>query len=198
MATINLAPGTQYLAGIRRRRQSLFMLAGGVALATVVVWAGLFVWQQRAQQQFTEVQASVASIERRIVEAGPDVQRITLFEQRLGALENLLENHLSYGPILRELERLLPGPTVLQEISIDADLGSVTLIGVTPNVDEVAQTLASLSSDTGHPTLFKRVELGTVTRNEVSAPDGVVTTSYGFQANLEFRPDVLRQGFVNP
>src|SRR5688572_11329830 len=116
MATINLAPGTQYLAGIRRRRRFLFMLSAGIIIVLLLVWGGLEAAARSIEGKLVSTQGELRTLERQIAEAGPDVDRITLFEERLTAVNVLLNGHRSYTPILKELERLLPSATVLTNL----------------------------------------------------------------------------------
>lgn len=187
MATINLAPGTQYLAAIRRRRRNLFMVAGGIVVIVVLVWGGLSLAVVSAQRALAAAQGELSSLERNIAEAGPDVARIALFEERLEAAAKLLTNHKVYTPMLKELERLIPPPTVLTNLTIDSEKAIAEVSGTTPNIDEVAQVLASFESSIARPTMFATTELQSVLRNEIkSAEGGPTTVEYIFRAILSF------------
>src|SRR5687768_5749657 len=74
MATINLAPGTQYIAAIRRRRRFLYGISTMIVVAVVLVWAGLFIMNQASARSIQEAQGELSALERRIAEAGPDVE----------------------------------------------------------------------------------------------------------------------------
>ncbi|MEX1997901.1 MAG: hypothetical protein WEA04_04495 [Candidatus Andersenbacteria bacterium] len=193
MATINLAPGTAYLASIRRRRRALFSLSIGIVVLLVVMWGILAGLQSSAARALTRSQAQLQGLERRIIEAGDDVTRITLFEERIDALEELLATHVSPLPLLQEIERLLPAPTVLIDLEMTTREGQLIVSGNTPNIDEVAQTLASLTTSPTRKTMFTAVDLASIARNETASPDGTVTTiNYSFQATLNFPPEALQ------
>ena len=191
MATINLAPGTQYLTAIRRRRRFLYGLSAVVIALVVLIWATLFFMNQAAARNLQEAQGELSALERRIAEAGPDVERITLFEQRLAAVDSLLDRHSKYSVALLEIERLLPPPTVLTNLNIDTRLGVADIVGKTPTIDEVAQTLASLATTPGRTTIFKEAELQSILRNEVKTGDVVTGVEYVFKARLPFNPSIL-------
>lgn len=195
MATINLAPGTQYLAGIRRRRRFLFTLSAGIIVVLVLGWGTLEVAARSAEEKLVTHQGELRTLERQIVEAGPDVERVTLFEERLAAVNILLNGHRSYTPLLKELERLLPPATVLTNLTIDSEKATTEVSGTTPNIDDVAQALASLTSSPEHPTVFSTVELQSILRNEIKSGEGAPTTiEYVFKAVLTFDGKVLSTG----
>src|SRR5687768_15477566 len=98
---------------------------------------------QALARSVQEAQGELSALERRIAEAGPDVERITLFEERLAAVDTLLDQHSKYSRALLELERLLPPPTVLTSLSIDTQKAIADIVGRTTSIDEVAQALAS-------------------------------------------------------
>lgn len=192
MATINLAPSTQYLSAMRRRRRRLFLL---IFLLMVVIggaWGVLVVWRQQATRKMADAQVELRLVQQRITELGPDLARVTAFEQRLAALDDLLDRHVSWAPLLTDLERLLPQPTVLKSIEAEASTGEMNVTGTTPTIDEIAQTLASVESQTDRATKFTRASLASVKRKEVTAPDSpVVTINYEFSATFYFAPQTI-------
>lgn len=192
MATINLAPGTQYIAAIRRRQRTLFSLSAGIIIAVVLVWAGLFLLNQAAEKNLLQTQGELSALERSLAEMGPDVERITLFEERLAALDSLLDHHSRYTPLLQEIERLLPPPTVLTTLAVNTQRGVAEMTGTTPNIDEVAQTLASLTASPGRATVFNQAELQSIVRNEIKSVEGGPTlVEYIFTAKFPFDAKIL-------
>ncbi len=192
MATINLAPGTQYLATQRRRRTMLFGLSAGIVVTVGAVWIILFLLVQQQRDALAAAEQELAAAERKIAEAGPDVERITFFEDRLQAVDQLISSHVAITPLFKELERLMPTTTALTHVDMDTERGNIDVTGVTPTMDEIAQALASLSTSVGRATLFPSAELSGVTRVEKKTEDGLGTiTEYQFTAKLPFNKSAL-------
>ncbi|MEX2055018.1 MAG: hypothetical protein WD972_02450 [Candidatus Andersenbacteria bacterium] len=196
MATINLAPGTQYLTALRRRRRWLFILSTVITIVVMLVGVGLWLYSERTERAITVVQEELRGVETQIAAMGPEVDRINLFEQRLAVLDTLLQNHISWSPFFTDLERLLPAPTVLNELQVDIALQSATIVATTPTIDEVAQTLASLTSSPTRPTIFQATNLNNIKRVESAIPDAPVSVVYSFNAKLPFRAELLKTSRV--
>lgn len=193
MATINLAPGAQYLTVVRRRRRALFAVTAAIIVVVLLVGAVLFWMERRATEGLALAMGQLQTLETKIAELGPEVSRVTLFEERLKALDGLLANHINWVPLLQEIERLQPGATVLTELKADSRKGQLELQGSTPNIDEVAQALASLSTSAGRATMFTSTSLTSVVRKEVTTPDSpAVSVQYTFGATADFPLTVLR------
>lgn len=193
MATsINLAPGTQYIVASRQRRQRLYLLSMVIAALAAIAWAGLAMYKWQAEKKLTAVTGNLQTLEAAISKLDTDAKRIVLFEQRLKNLDQLLDAHISWNPLLAEIERLLPVTTVLTAIGVDSTQTTLTVSGFTPDIDQVAQTLASLIDAPGHKTIFSRALINTITRQEQKNSDGTLgTTRYEFGAELTFDPQVL-------
>jgi Tfp pilus assembly protein PilN len=191
--TINLAPGTQHIVALRARRQRLFMAAALIALAAVVIWGGLYVYQRQLLSSEKEITARVQSVQAEIANLDSDAQRIILFEERLRDLGALLDGHISWNPILADIERLLPPTTTITSMQMDIDSNSIALIGSTPDMDQVALTLASLGNSPGHKTAFTEATINGVSRQEEgSTVEGTLTPlKYNFDAKLTFDPAIL-------
>ncbi len=194
MATsINLAPGTQYIVASQKRRQRLYFLSAVIAILAIVVWAALGIYKWQAGNKLAEASTNLQTVEGEISKLDTDAKRIVLFEQRLKNLDQLLDGHISWNPLLAEIERLLPPTTVVTALSVDSSQSTMTLSGFTPDVDQVAQTLASLTNASDHKTLFSGASINTITRQEQKNPDGTAgPVRYQFGAELTFDPSVLQ------
>ncbi|MDP3997545.1 MAG: PilN domain-containing protein [bacterium] len=189
MAQINLAPGTQYALAARRRRQRLFMLSILVMAVLLIVWGGLFLIERVFKQRLGSDQTALAALETEITRVGPDVSRIQLFEGRVQVLGSLLDNHVNWNPLLQELEKLLPPETVLTSLRAGVDNNTVDISGTTPNIDVVAQTLASLADQPDRPTVFSSGNVKSINRVTDKDEQGNITASYfTFNGTLEIKP----------
>lgn len=194
MATsINLAPGTQYLIEARKRRRRLLIISAGIVVVTALVFFGLLLYQSTLDTQISGVQDKIRNVDGQIAELENEAKRIVLFENRLRALDILLNAHVSWNPFFTDLERLLPATTIIKSLDVAADDGKVSLTGITPDVDSSALLLASFLSSQAHPTIFQTGKLGNVARTETRGDGGQVTSvSYQFSANLSFNPSILQ------
>lgn len=147
MAQINLAPGSQYLIVVRRRRRMIYGIAVVVAIATVIAGVVLQIMVSSARSELQKVSQQVSAVETEIAEASEDIKRIQLFESRLTNIGQLLAKHKTWSPYLQELERLLPPETILTSFKGSFDKRVIELSGTTPHIDLAAQTLASLQNE---------------------------------------------------
>lgn len=195
MAEINLAPGTEYLAQARRRRRRVFSIAALIALLMLAAWGGLFLFRSSLQRQQRDLDSQLSAVEAEILRLGEQAERVKLFEERLGAIAGLINTHVSWDPFLKDLERVLPPPTVITRLKVDTKSGTVEIGGETPDVDAVAQTLASLAGAPARPTIFKSAALDSINRHEQTTPEGqVVGVRYEFAAVLTLDSQQLRYG----
>lgn len=195
MAEINLAPGTEYVALARKRRQRVYGIAVVLLIAIGVVWGGLFLVQQRLEQNKREVQSGLAGVEAEITRLGDEARRVELFADRLEGLAVLLDKHITWDPFLADLERLLPPPVVMDLVQVDVSQGNVSIQGTTPDVEQVAQTLASLVSGPGRLTLFPDAKLNGIVREEIVNEVGeTVAATYNFAAELTLETEKIRYG----
>lgn len=195
MAEINLAPGSEYVLFARRRRRRVYALTVLIALLVGLTWGGLFLLRGRYAGQHQDLTEQVAGVEAEILRLGDQAQRVQLFEERLTAIAGLLDNHIAWDPFLKELERILPPPAAITRLGIDTGSHSVELAGEAPDIDVVAQTLASVISTPARPTAFTAATLGSVSRLEQTTPDGqVVGVRYTFTANLILDPKYIQYG----
>lgn len=178
MAQINLAPQTQFAAAARRRRRVLYIIAAGVLVVLLLAWLVLFGLRQRAQAHVTAVDESIASLETEITRLGDDVDRVASFEGRLSALETLLDQHVTWTPLLQEFERLLPPAVTLTSLEVSEGGSTIRIGGIAPNLDDIAQLLASLESGSDRQTLFGDVSLQNTFREEQINDEGVVVSAH--------------------
>lgn len=192
MATINLAPTNEYSVAIQKRQRLLLIITGVVIVLLLTFWAILFFLTWQVGQQNEKRQATLSSVETEIAKLRDTAERVVLFERRLQSMDTLLKQHVSWDPLLREIERLLPPSATLQQARMRLDDGTITVNGSTPNLDELAQTVASLTSSTEHPTIFKTVTLTHSERHEEVANNQVLSTVYNFGMEMSFDPQELR------
>lgn len=193
MAAINLAPGTEYLALARKRKRHLYVVTGALAIVLLGIWGGLFMFRQQVKGQEQEVDRRIAAIEAEITRLGEEADRIRLFEARLTELDILLDNHTTWDPLLRELERLLPPPIVLTGADVNAENGTIHVDGQTTDIDIVAQTLASLQSTPIRETIFSSANVSNIQReSSENTETGEVSVSYKFVAEMSFNPAALK------
>ena len=173
MPSINLAPGTQYIIAARKRRARLYVIAGVIVLVFLLGWGGLFAYKQSLVQQQDKVQQEITNADGRIEELKEDAIRVTLFERRLTEVKKLLDSHITWAPVLSDLERLLPADTVLTNIDASSDSNVITLQGTTGQMDQVSLAIASLSAGQGHPSIFESGSVKVIQRQEQKNGDQV-------------------------
>lgn len=195
MAEINLAPGTEYMGLLRKRRRRVVGIAILTGVVISAIWGGLFVFQQQLVQEKRTLDTRLASVEAEITRLGDQGKRVTLFEDRLTAVDGLLTSHMTWDPFLKDLERLLPAPAVINNLKVTVEGSAIELSGTSPDLDVVAQTLASLVAQTDHPSLFTSSVLENVNRVEEKSPQGeTLAVRYEFAAQLHFDPNQIRYG----
>lgn len=194
MPSINLAPGTQFIVEARRRRRRLFMLSGLIAAVIILLWSVLFFYNRQLQNNQNDIGERIRGVQVEISKLDQDAKRIVMFEERLKALDILLDEHISWNKVLTDIERLLPGDVALTQLEVDSETGGLNISGVTPDIDKVAIALASLIESTDHPTVFKSGHLSGVRRQESpNADTGTANVFYIFSSELEFNPAILKQ-----
>lgn len=195
MAEINLAPGTEYAGVVRHRRRRTLGLATLLIAVVAIVWGGLFIYQQRLVQEKRDADRRLSAVEAEIARLGDQGKRVTLFENRLVAVDSLLTAHIAWDPFLQDLEKVLPPPALINRLKVSLEDGTIELTGETPDLDVVAQTLASLVSTSARPTIFTSGALQSVKRIEQENPAGEpVSVRYDFSADLTFDPSRLQYG----
>ena len=195
MATsINLAPGTQYLAEARQRRRRLFILSGVIAVGMVMIWAIMAIYKIQIRHTATATQGQIVQVNADIAKLDSDSQRIVLFESRLADLTTLLNNHITWAPVFTAIEQLLPGSATVTGIDVASNTGLISITGQTPDVDSVASALASLTTNQGNnKTIFSSATLSSITRNQTLGVNGAPdTVTYKFAANFNFDPKLLQ------
>lgn len=194
MSSINLAPGTQYIIVARRRRFRLYAIAVSIVLIFGIGGLGLFVYKRTLQASSDGIKDKIAVTEKKIQSLHDEAVRISLFEQRLGDVSKLLDSHIGWEKIFADLERLLPGDTVLTRVSAASENNSLVVSGKTQNIDQIALTLASLLKDTAHPTVFTSGTVKTIQRENVDTAEGAAAPVYVFNMTLDFDNASLSKG----
>lgn len=194
---INLAPGSQYVLALRKRRLKLFMLSFLIVLVLGGIWAALYSYEQQVERERDDVQAQIRQVQLAIAELSDSASRVVLFEERLKSLNTLLDNHITWDPMFGDLEKLLLQPVVLKTLNARAEGSRVELEGEAGDVDQIAQTIASLKDSIGHKTIFTSVQCSNIGRKEetIQGAEGVPPTTvvkYGFSAELLFNPSHIK------
>ncbi len=192
MPSVNLAPDTRLANQAKHRLQRLLGLSAGIVVLVAIIWGALFFYKTQLNQSNTEVQDRVRAVDMEIAKLENEAKRIVLFENRLVSLDTLLDSHMNWEPLLRGFETLLPPQTVLERVEFDSDQGIIRVAGSTPDVDSVAQTLASLSSTPNRRTVFLTGTMRSVERKETPVDGAPAQVRYVFSAELTFDPAVLR------
>jgi Tfp pilus assembly protein PilN len=193
MATINLAPGTQYAVAARKRRGRLYITAAILAVGLLAVWGALFLMNSSLAAKQAQADSDARNIDLAIASAQNDAKRVVAFESRLTSLQGLLDQHIVWNPVFTDLERLLPPSVVLTSAIFNGTAGTIEFSGTTTDMDQVAQALASLRNQAQHQTLFIDGTVGSVERVETKAtPDNPTpSVSYKFSASLTFAPGAI-------
>lgn len=186
MPSINLAPGTEYIIAARKRRQRLYAISFAIIALFVVVYGILFFMKQSLMRTNEALAGNLAIVNQQIDSAKNDVHRVELFERRLGQTQQLLDDHVKWARIYSDLERLLPVNTTLTSFDAGTDVSTVTVQGITPDIDVIAQTVASLSSK---QSVFMNGSVKSVTRQDIKNGDQI-GTSYIFTITLTINPTV--------
>jgi Tfp pilus assembly protein PilN len=191
MSTLNLAPAQASQAQARSRQQFLVVLIVVLALIFALIWLSLFFFAANVERGIKDVESRLHARETEIAKLNEAATRVELFESRVNILSNLLANHLSWDPLLRELERLLPPSTVLTSLSADAREGKISLSGSAPTLDQLSQFVASLENKSRHQTLFTSVTIENAQRHNLTEGNLVVGANYVFSATFFFDPELL-------
>lgn len=195
MATINLAPGSRYLVAARRQQQRLLLASGALALLLVGIWGGLYLTQRQLRKTQGVLHNQLASLNAQIEQLQPEAKRIVLFEGRLTVLDDLLNTHIDWNPLLADLEKFLLPTIVVGRVEMDSVKGVLTLTGSATDIDQVAQVVASLTNGPGHTTLFTQADLANVQEEVIAATNVAPTKRYKFSLSLTFDPAKLRRQF---
>jgi len=194
MATVNLAPNTEYLLVARRRQRSIFTIVAIVAVILLVVWFIIFSLQSSLDNQIEDSRGRLRAIESEIARLASIAERIELFEGRLVGLDQLLASHINWDPLLKEIERLLPPTATLTHLTTQTTDGGLEMVGFINNLDQLSQALASLENEPQHSSLFSSARLTSVTREPVvdSVSSDQIGERYQFTVQFKYNPEVLR------
>ncbi len=178
----------------RKRRRRLFVIAVVIVIVTILAWLGLVAYEQRLKGQQATIDEQIRAVELEIAKIEPNANRITRFEDRLEALDGLLNQHVSWNKVLQDVERLLPPTTTLGLFIADGNKGTISVEATTENIDQVAVTLATLLNTDNHETIFTAGTLNSVKRQVVNSTDeeSPEKVEYSFGAELRFDPSIIR------
>lgn len=191
MPSINLAPGTEFIIAARKRRQRLYAISAGVFFVAVAAYAVLFFMQQSLTNQNEQIQANIQQVDAQIQQSKDDATRVSLFEKRLVETKTLLDNHVVWDRIFADVERLMPPNTTLTGFDAGTDASVITVQGTTPDVDSIAQALASLSAGPNHQSVFTSGAIKAISKQDKKNGDQSIT-SYTFTLTLTIDSSMLR------
>lgn len=193
MPSINLAPGTQYIISARKRRVRLYAIAILIVGIFALAWAGLYMYQASLTKTDEGIQQKIRTADAQIQTLHNEAVRVALFEKRLGEVKNLLDNHVRWNPIFTDLERLLPSDTVITNFDATSDSPTITVQGVTAQMDQVSVAVASLTAGGSQPSVFTGGSVKSIQRQESPVEGQAPTISYLFTLTLAFDPKILWQ-----
>ncbi len=193
MPSINLAPGTEYIIAARRRRQRLYIISIVIVVIFAIGYGILFFVNQSFANQDEALKGNIQTVDAQIQASKTDAIRVSLFEKRLTETKTLLDAHVRWDQVFTDVERLLPANVSLTGIDAGTDATTISIQGATPDMDSVAQAIASLSSGANHASMFSNGEVREVNRVEQKNGDQT-TTGYTFTITLTIDPSKLRAG----
>ncbi len=192
MPSINLAPGTQYIIAARKRRIRLYAIAGVIVVIFTLAWGSLTTYEESLMNIDTDIQTKIQTANAKIQTLHDDAVRVALFEKRLVEVKNLLDTHSNWEPVFKDLERLLPADTVLNNLAVANDSSTITLQGTTAQVDQISLAIASLTAGESHPSVFQSGSVKNVQRQEQNTGNQV-SVVHSFTLTVIFDPKVLWQ-----
>lgn len=197
--TVNLVPGREHALAAQKRRRVLTAVAVVIALMTLVIWLIIFAVNSSALAAQKEAEDHLDSVKNEIEKLAEAARRVELFENRLASLNSLLDTHIQWDPLLLEIERLLPPPIQITDLEVKSEDGTLLLGGIAPDLDQLAQGLASLENSDNHSTLLSQARLETSFRETQTGENNeVVGQHYVFRVEYKFNPDVVRGGGGGP
>lgn len=188
MPQINLAPGTQYIIAAKRRRRMVYVASFVLIAVIFIVWGTVFATEKLYENKLTRIKSETAKVNTEIARLDEQAKRVEAFDGRLKALNTLLQQHISWDPMLKDLERLLPPAINLDNLVLAITDKTMTIKGAAATVDDVAQVLASLTNQEGRATAFDSVNVTNAVLKQDIDPSGQVTASryvFGAEAALK-------------
>lgn len=192
MPSINLAPGTQYIIAARKRRVRLYAIAVVIIILFILAWGSLYTYEQSLMKTSDDTQTQINTANAQIQTLHADAVRVALFEKRLVEVKTLLNTHVHWNSVFADLERLLPADTVLTSFDAASDSPTITIQGVTSQMDQVSLAIASLTASDAHPSVFQSGTIKSIQRQEQKNGDQT-TVLYAFTVTLTFESKVLWQ-----
>jgi uncharacterized protein YpmB len=194
MPSINLAPGTQHIIIARKRRRRLYAIAGFICIVFAVGWGALYLYKQSLTTKSDAITQDIQIANKQIQDSRDQVTRVALFEHRLTDVGKLLDSHIGWGKVFADVERLLPGDTVITSFDAKKGVSTIQIKGRTQNMDQVALALASLTAGPNHPSVFTGGSIQSIQRQE--AGDGAGGPVYAFTLVLDFDQNVLQTSSI--
>ncbi len=188
MPSINLAPGTEFIIAARKRRQRLYVIAGIIIAIAGILFLVLFLMEQSLTTQDEALKANIQTADAQIQKSQADALRVSLFEKRLTETKVLLDAHVKWDQVFADLEHLLPPATVLTNIDTGTDSSTMSISGSTPDIDTIAQTIASLSSGQSNSSLFRNGQI----KNLDQKSGDQAATGYKFSMSLTLDSNKLQ------
>lgn len=192
MPSINLAPGTQYIIAARKRRVRLYAIAVVIIILFILAWGSLYTYEQSLMKTSDDTQTQINTANAQIQTLHADAVRVALFEKRLVEVKTLLNTHVHWNSVFADLERLLPSDTILTSFDAASDSPTITIQGVTSQMDQVSLAIASLTASDAHPSVFQSGTIKSIQRQEQKNGDQT-TVLYAFTVTLTFESKVLWQ-----
>ncbi len=172
MPKINLAQETVRNQLLARRRRLLHVVSISVLLLTLGVYGGAFYLVQQMRERVRVMNENVRVLDGELKKRREDVGEIVAFRKRLQSVRWMLEHHVSWIPLLDELERLLiPQATLL---SLEGNIKTTELLAAVrvPTIEAGADLIASLQHrQEVNATLFPFVTYKRVTAEESKTAD---------------------------
>lgn len=192
MPSINLAPGTQYIIAARKRRVRLYGTALLVVFVFAAAWAALYAYHQALSKNNEDIETKIKTASAQIETLRSDAIRVSLFEKRLGEVSKLLKTHVHWNAVFADLERLLPPDTVLTNFEAASDAPTISVQGITGQVDHISLAIASLTASDARPSVFASGSIKNIQRQEKKNGEEA-SVVYGFTMTLTFDPNILWQ-----
>lgn len=191
MPSINLAPGSQYIIAAQKRRVRLYSIAAIIVVFFTLAWGALYSYENVVAKKDAALQQKIQDANVQIQALRTDAVRVALFEKRLGEIKQLLDSHIHWNGVFAEIERLLPGDTVMTNIEAVSDAPTMNIQAVTSQLDSISIAIASLTNS-GASGLFQSASVKNIQRQEQRNGDRV-SVVYSYTIVLAFDPKVLWQ-----
>lgn len=193
MPQINLAPESQYLLAIRRRQNRIYYIALFIIVLFLITWAGFVFTENSYQNNLSQAQDDLAAVNTQLAAMGEKASRVSSFEHRTRVLGELLNRRVSWAPVYNELEKLLPAPAILTHMEVDITSSEIKFSGFAPTLDDIAQTLASISSSNAPNKVFISGSVTAVKNiNQQTTEDAPANNVKQFSGTILYNPTAIK------